>query len=49
MYCTLVQVGDCWIYALEANNKVFILVHISLFIIVVCRAGTVLRGTLVQV
>ena len=22
--CTLVQVGDCWIYALEANNRVII-------------------------
>ena len=32
------QVGDCWIYALEANNKVVYFVIYHLFIIVAYHA-----------
>ena len=35
---------SCWIYALEANNKVVYYCRISLFIIVVYHAITVLSG-----
>ena len=37
-------ISYCWIYALEANNKVIYCCHISLFIIVVYHAITVLSG-----
>jgi hypothetical protein len=40
-YLTLVQVGDCWEYALEANNKWYYFIFPEFIIGVLYRAITV--------
>ena len=45
-YLTLVQVGDCWNYALEANNKLVIIAYSICSLLVLYHARTMLIGNI---